>query len=287
LLCYMLQRARPLGATSPLRTSGYGVRRRRGTLVAAATRPVLRYKQRAAVIAAHRWPSPSPSVRRFTSSAAAANQGRGQGLGGLGAVVGSDYKQLVHRQRKLLSQMQLQLSELGAESDDQELLGATKLHLDELFLLCMVGEFNSGKSSVVNALLGGRHVREGVTPTTDRVCLLKHTDDAATSAVAADVSNRGHRAHSAAAAAAAAFFRYRRRRRRLSLPPPFAAAAAALPARGEAYTSPRAPTLHCACACGLCAVCEAAAPTVLELPVPWLRDVTLIDTPGTNAIVAG
>jgi hypothetical protein len=34
-------------------------------------------------------------------------------------------------------------------------------------------------------------------------------------------------------------------------------------------------------------VCEAAAPTVLELPVPWLRDVTLIDTPGTNAIVAG
>ena len=30
--------------------------------------------------------------------------------------------------------------------------------LDELFLLVVVGEFNSGKSSVINALLGSRSV---------------------------------------------------------------------------------------------------------------------------------
>ena len=29
--------------------------------------------------------------------------------------------------------------------------------LDELFLLVVVGEFNSGKSSVINALLGSRY----------------------------------------------------------------------------------------------------------------------------------
>lgn len=34
------------------------------------------------------------------------------------------------------------------------------------------GEFNSGKSSLINALVGQRIVEEGVTPTTSQVCLI-------------------------------------------------------------------------------------------------------------------
>jgi small GTP-binding protein len=43
-----------------------------------------------------------------------------------------------------------------------------------LFLLVVAGEFNSGKSSFINALLGERVLPEGVTPTTDRINLLRH-----------------------------------------------------------------------------------------------------------------
>ena len=38
----------------------------------------------------------------------------------------------------------------------------------------VVGEFNSGKSAFINALLGQRVLEEGVTPTTAEIHLLKH-----------------------------------------------------------------------------------------------------------------
>ncbi len=47
------------------------------------------------------------------------------------------------------------------------------LQLDELFLMVVVGEFNAGKSALVNALLGEKVLLEGATPTTSRVTLVK------------------------------------------------------------------------------------------------------------------
>lgn len=49
--------------------------------------------------------------------------------------------------------------------------------LDELFLLVIVGEFNSGKSAFINALLGHSLLQEGVTPTTAEIQLLKYGDN--------------------------------------------------------------------------------------------------------------
>ena len=46
--------------------------------------------------------------------------------------------------------------------------------LDELFLLVIAGEFNSGKSAFINALLGRKLQPEGVTPTTDQIYLLRY-----------------------------------------------------------------------------------------------------------------
>ena len=40
--------------------------------------------------------------------------------------------------------------------------------------LSLSGEFNSGKSSVINALVGERLLAEGVTPTTADVSVLRH-----------------------------------------------------------------------------------------------------------------
>jgi hypothetical protein len=48
--------------------------------------------------------------------------------------------------------------------------------LDEPFLLVVVGEFNSGKSSVVNALLGSPFLEEGILPTTNEISILKHSE---------------------------------------------------------------------------------------------------------------
>lgn len=39
------------------------------------------------------------------------------------------------------------------------------------------GEFNSGKSSIINALLGKRFLKEGVLPTTNEITLLRHASD--------------------------------------------------------------------------------------------------------------
>jgi small GTP-binding protein len=58
--------------------------------------------------------------------------------------------------------------------EDQKALARSIAQLNELFLLVVVGEFNSGKSAVVNALLGESAVEEGVTPTTSRIQLIRH-----------------------------------------------------------------------------------------------------------------
>lgn len=62
-------------------------------------------------------------------------------------------------------------------SADTALLRAQIGRLDDsLFLLCVVGEYNSGKSSLINALLGRRVVAEGVVPTTAEVTVLRYAD---------------------------------------------------------------------------------------------------------------
>lgn len=45
--------------------------------------------------------------------------------------------------------------------------------LDQPFLMVVVGEFNSGKSTVINALLGRRFLAEGILPTTNEISVLK------------------------------------------------------------------------------------------------------------------
>jgi ribosome biogenesis GTPase A len=49
-------------------------------------------------------------------------------------------------------------------------------HADHPFLMVFVGPFNSGKSSIINALLGTDILKSGPTPTTDRITLLRYGD---------------------------------------------------------------------------------------------------------------
>ena len=131
------------------------------------------------------------------------------------SLVTAQHQELVRRQRAALAELRQAIVAITADEADLRLLDETTDQLDDLFLLCVVGEFNAGKSSIINALLGKRHLKDGVTPTTDRVYMIKH---------------------------------------------PAAAARQQRVVTGQ----PR--------------------PVVLELPVPWLAGISIVDTPGTNSV---
>lgn len=68
------------------------------------------------------------------------------------------------------------LADLDAKDRDVTLLLDLKSNLQNLFCVVIVGEFNAGKSSLVNALLGSRFCKEGVVPTTTTINMLKYGD---------------------------------------------------------------------------------------------------------------
>ncbi|HET6778254.1 MAG TPA: dynamin family protein [Gemmatimonadales bacterium] len=80
------------------------------------------------------------------------------------------------REQELLQRLATALERFGSDVADEDLrrFREAREQLNGLFLLVIAGEFNSGKSSFINALLGERVLPEGVTPTTDRINILRH-----------------------------------------------------------------------------------------------------------------
>ncbi len=57
--------------------------------------------------------------------------------------------------------------------EEISLLREALKQLDQPFLVVIVGEFNSGKSTVINALLGTKFLADGILPTTNEISVLK------------------------------------------------------------------------------------------------------------------
>jgi len=91
---------------------------------------------------------------------------------------------LVRGVRGALQDLRVALARAAAEPEDEQLLQSAVDQLEDFFLLVVVGEFNAGKSALINALLGERVLTEGVTPTTTDVQVLRHTEQPATGTVA-------------------------------------------------------------------------------------------------------
>jgi small GTP-binding protein len=83
-------------------------------------------------------------------------------------------RELLKAERRQLETLAVALARYEATPGDLATLQKSLAQLDELFLLVVVGEFNAGKSAVINALLGQRLLEEGVTPTTTQVHVLKY-----------------------------------------------------------------------------------------------------------------
>jgi small GTP-binding protein len=94
-------------------------------------------------------------------------------------VLSRQEQELRVREQELLERLAAALKRFGADvaSDDLRRFQEARDQLNGLFLLVIAGEFNSGKSSFINALLGERVLPEGVTPTTDRINVLRHGPD--------------------------------------------------------------------------------------------------------------
>jgi len=127
------------------------------------------------------------------------------------AILRAEELALVERERAFLSQLEDLLAILDAEEQARKAVRWALHDLSDLFLLVVVGEFNAGKSAVINALLEEPVLREGVTPTTSRIHI-----------------------------------RY-----------------------GEAHAEVDAST----------------GVVVVTHPAPWLRNMAVVDTPGTNAVI--
>ncbi len=114
---------------------------------------------------------------------------------------------------KKIKNLLLEYLEIPGENSAKEnqLIKTLLLQLDDLFLIVVAGEYNSGKSAFINALMGSEYLKTGITPTTSDITILRY---------------------------------------------------------GEFLESKK----------------MSEGETLLQLPAPLLESVTIVDTPGTNAI---
>lgn len=87
---------------------------------------------------------------------------------------------LREREIKLISSIAESLAGLeGAAEDDRRRLGDVAQDLrDMFFIVSVIGEFNAGKSSFINALIGETLLPTGIKPTTEYIELIRYADQA-------------------------------------------------------------------------------------------------------------
>ncbi|MEX1309952.1 MAG: dynamin family protein, partial [Candidatus Sulfomarinibacteraceae bacterium] len=90
----------------------------------------------------------------------------------LDTILTPEQQDLLRDERALLTEVAAALERNDVAADDRGALTESLRQLDELFLLVVVGEFNAGKSALINALLGSELLAEGVTPTTAKIHLV-------------------------------------------------------------------------------------------------------------------
>ncbi|MDQ6802459.1 MAG: dynamin family protein [Acidobacteriota bacterium] len=91
-------------------------------------------------------------------------------------VVDANVHQALRRENQLLVQLRETLE--PEQVDERRRVDELLAGLDELFTIVIVGEFNAGKSSLINALFGARLRTEGPIPVDDRISILRYRETA-------------------------------------------------------------------------------------------------------------
>jgi len=85
-------------------------------------------------------------------------------------------RNIIIAEKSLLTSSSIFLSSINGDKVDLNLLEDTLAQLDEMFLVVVAGEYNSGKTAFINTLLGDSFLETGITPTTDMITVLKYGD---------------------------------------------------------------------------------------------------------------
>jgi small GTP-binding protein len=99
-------------------------------------------------------------------------RGRGKD-GGTSALLTDQQHELLTEEQALLDRLTQALEAYPGTEEDREAVRSALEQLTSLFLLVVVGEFNSGKSAFINALIGEQVMPEGAIPTTAVINLLR------------------------------------------------------------------------------------------------------------------
>src|SRR5512138_3125518 len=89
-------------------------------------------------------------------------------------VVDPNVQGLLRRESRLLVELRETLEH--EQADDRRRVDELLATLEDLFTIVVVGEFNAGKSSLINALFGAKLRVEGPIPVDDRISILRHGD---------------------------------------------------------------------------------------------------------------
>ncbi|HXV16421.1 MAG TPA: dynamin family protein, partial [Gemmatimonadaceae bacterium] len=95
--------------------------------------------------------------------------------------------ELVALERKLVLRVRDALAKSDGPRADLDRLASLVHEMDELFLLVIVGEYNSGKSTFINALLGDEVFEMGDLPTTRAISILRYGESGPPETIAPNV----------------------------------------------------------------------------------------------------
>ncbi len=98
-------------------------------------------------------------------------------LNNMESILTPQQEEQLKRTRDVLARLRDVLADVQAADADREALADSIRQLDEFFLLVIAGEFNSGKSALINALVGQPLLQEGVTPTTSHIHVLHYGEE--------------------------------------------------------------------------------------------------------------
>lgn len=88
-------------------------------------------------------------------------------------ILNEKYSKLILEEKLLLQSLLVEIRELSS-TELEERLRSVRESMDNLFSIVFIGEFSTGKSSIINALLGQEILPKGITPTTDEITVIKY-----------------------------------------------------------------------------------------------------------------
>ena len=154
---------------------------------------------------------------------------------------------LVRQEKLLLKDVYRAVQEAGCGKDELDILLDMRSQMTDFFTMVVVGEFNSGKSTLINSMLGERHLEEGFLPTTHKINIIRSNKSSSSSPSLSPSSSQSSPSSSSSSS----------NKNNASWKPP------------DNFMMDDVVELN----------------ITLDERMRWLEHIAIIDTPGTNAVV--